>query len=252
MPSTVSRDHYRPYGWRAKIGLIVPPTNTVNEGEWARMAPEGVTIHVTRMKLHADSASREGERELYTDIEKAARDLAAASVDAIAYGCTAGSMVMPLSQLTDYMAGIAGVPCVATAPSLVHACRALGAARIALATPYHGALNAHERDFLAANGIEVVALKGLGIGAGGPHEYVRISRVPKEEVVAHAVAVDRPEAQALVISCTDFATLEAVPALERTLGKPVVTSNQATFWAALRAAGVADRFASFGRLLRDH
>ena len=44
--------HYRPYGWRAKIGLIVPLTNTVNEAEWARMAPEGVSIHVTRMTLH--------------------------------------------------------------------------------------------------------------------------------------------------------------------------------------------------------
>jgi maleate isomerase/arylmalonate decarboxylase len=244
--------HYRPYGWRAKIGLIVPPTNTVNEAEWARMAPEGVTLHVTRMRLHAHTTSPEGERQLYADIEKATRDLAAASVDAIAYGCTAGSMVMPLDKLTDYMAGIAGVPCVATAPSLVRACRALGVARVALATPYPDALNAHERDFLAANGIETVALKGLGIGAGGPHEYVRIARVPKDQVLAHARSVDRPEAQALMISCTDFATLDAVPELERALGKPVVTSNQATFWAALRAAGVGDRFRAFGRLLEAH
>jgi maleate isomerase/arylmalonate decarboxylase len=244
--------HYRPYGRRAKIGLIVPPTNTVNEAEWARMAPEGVTIHATRMRLHADTQSPAGERQLYADIKKATRDLAAASLDAIAYGCTAGSMVMPLAKLTDYMAGLASIPCVATAPALVLACRALGATRVALATPYHDALNEHERHFLAQNGIEVVALKGLGIGAGGPHEYVRIARVPKDEVLAHARWVDRPEAQALMLSCTDFATLEAVPELERVLGKPVVTSNQATFWAALRAAGVDDRFPSFGRLLQEH
>lgn len=244
--------HYRPYGRRAKIGLIVPPTNTVNEAEWARMAPEGVTIHATRMRLHADTQSPEGERQLYADIERATRDLAAASLDAIAYGCTAGSMVMPLERLTDYMAGIAGVPCVATAPALVLACRALGVTRVALATPYHDALNEHERHFLAQNGIEVVALKGLGIGAGGPHEYVRIARVPKPEVLAHARSVDRPEAQALMISCTDFATLEAIPALERALDKPVVTSNQATLWAALRAARIDDRFRSFGRLLQEH
>jgi maleate isomerase/arylmalonate decarboxylase len=248
----VTTEHYRPYGWRAKIGLIVPPTNTVNEAEWARMAPEGVTIHATRMRLHADTQSPEGERQLYADIDKATRDLAVASLDAIAYSCTAGSMVMPLAKLTDHMAGIAGVPCVATAPSLVHACGALGVARVALATPYHDALNEHERQFLAENGIEVVGLKGLGIGAGGPHEYVRIARVPRDEMLAHALSADRPEAEALVISCTDFATLDGVPQLERALGKPVVTSNQATFWAALRAAGVADRFQSFGRLLQEH
>ncbi len=30
---------YRPYGWRAKIGLIVPSTNTINEPEFWRLAP---------------------------------------------------------------------------------------------------------------------------------------------------------------------------------------------------------------------
>jgi maleate cis-trans isomerase len=244
--------HYRPYGNRAKLGLIVPPTNTVNEAEWARMAPTGVTLHVTRMKLHVDGATPEGERRLYADIETATRDLAAASLDAIAYGCTAGSMVMPLDRLTDFMARVAGVPCVATAPALVQACRALGVARVALATPYHDALNEHEREFLAANGIEVVAMKGLGIGAGGPHEYVRIARVPNEDVLAHTRLVDRPNAQALLVSCTDFATLEAIPRLEQELDKPVVSSNLATFWAALRAAGIPDRIGSFGRLLERH
>ncbi len=243
--------HYRPYGSRAKLGLIVPPTNTVNEAEWWRMAPEGVTIHVTRMALHADAATPAGEARLYADVKKAVNDLAAAGVDAIAYGCTAGSMVMPLERLTDFMSDIAGVPCVATAPSLVHACRALGVTRVSLATPYHDALNEHERHFLAANGIEVMALKGLGIGAGGAHEFVRIARVPKDEVREHARSVDEPSAQALLVSCTDFAMLESISPLERELGKPVVSSNQATFWAALRAAGIDDRLEQFGRLLRQ-
>ena len=94
------------------------------------MVPAGVTIHVTRMELHADNSSPAGERQLYADIEKATGDLAFASLDAIAYGCTAGSMVMPLAKLTDFMTGVAGVPCVATASALVHACRALGLARV--------------------------------------------------------------------------------------------------------------------------
>ena len=130
------------------------------------MAPTGVTLHVTRMKLHVDGATPESKRRLYADIETATRDLAAANLDAIAYGCTAGSMVMPLDRLTGFMARVAGVPCVATAPALVQACRALGVARVALATPYHDGLNEHEREFLAANGIEVVAMSA---GVRGPH-----------------------------------------------------------------------------------
>ena len=56
----------------------------------------------------------------------------------------------------------------------------------------------------------------------------------------------------MVVSCTDFPVLEMIPELEDRLAKPVVTSNQATFWAALRATGLDDRFETFGALLRDH
>jgi maleate isomerase/arylmalonate decarboxylase len=241
--------HYRPYGTRAKLGLIVPPTNTVNEAEWARMLPAGVTMHVTRMALHADSASEAGRAALYADVRKAVADLAQASLDVIAYGCTAGSMVTPIETLTDYMSACCGLPCVATAPAIVAACRALGVQRVALATPYHDTLNAHEARFLRDCGIETVAMRGLGIGAGGAHEYVRIARVPLADVYAHCRGADHPHAQALVVSCTDFAALEAIPRLEAELGKPVVTSNQATLWRALRAAGIEDRFDRYGRLL---
>jgi maleate isomerase/arylmalonate decarboxylase len=240
------------YGTRARLGLIVPPTNTANEAEWAQMVPPGVTVHVARMPLHTDTESDEGRRALYADVERAASDLAQASVDVIAYGCTAGSMTSPMTAICDFVTGLAAVPSVTTAASLVEALRALGASRVALATPYHDALNEHERAFLGANGVEVVAMAGLGIGGGGAHEYVRIARVPLDEVRAHALAVDRPEAEALLISCTDFATLPLLADIEAELGKPVVTSNQATLWAALRAAGIDDRFERFGRLLAEH
>ena len=243
---------YRPYGWRAKLGLIVPPTNTVNEAEWARMAPEGVTVHSMRMPLHADTTSTEGKRALHDDIRHAVTELAKADLDVIAYACTAGSMLLPLDQLPSFMETSGARRAVATAPSLVHACRALGLARIALATPYHDALNMHEKEFFEASGVEVVNLRGLGIGAGGPGEYIQIAQVPKAQVYEHCRAADVREAQGLVISCTDFATLEAIPRLEREIGKPVFSSNSATFWAALRAAGVPDRIPGWGSLLLEH
>ena len=59
------------YGQRAKIGVIVPPTNTVNEAEWNIMAPDGVSVHSTRMPLHADTSSKEGKKALYKDVQQA-------------------------------------------------------------------------------------------------------------------------------------------------------------------------------------
>ena len=238
----------RPYGWRAKLGLIVPPTNSVNEAEWQRVLPEGVTLHATRMALHTDVASESGRRHLLEDAARAGADLAAAGVDVIAYGCTAGSLILPLDFLTGAVTRATATRCVATGPAIVEALRALGVRRAAVATPYHAALNEHEAGFLRACGIEIVAIRGLGIGAGGPHEYTAIARLPAERIAAHALAT-AADGDALVLSCTDLPTLLLHAELERTLGRPVVSSNQATLWAALRAARVPTGGIPWGRLM---
>ena len=230
----------------ASIGMIVPLTNTVNEAEWKRMAPQ-MRFPLVRMALHPH-----GDPSLYGDLRKCIGELQASKPDVIAYACTAGSMVQPLDSLASFMKEVSGIAAVATAPALVHACRAFGLKRVSLATPYHDALNEHEKRFLADNGIEVVAMKGLGIGAGGAHEYVKIARVSPEEVYAHCRSVDVKEAQGMVVSCTDLRTQEILPRLETELGKPVISSNLATLWMALRSAGRKDRLKGFGRLLEEH
>ena len=62
-------------------------------------------------------------------------------------------------------------------------------------------------------------------------------------------AVDRPDADAVFISCTDFRGVETIRALEQDLGKPVFTSNQVTLWAMLRLAGVKLPIHGYGQLL---
>jgi maleate cis-trans isomerase len=240
--------HRSAYGWRAKIGVIVPPTNTVNEAEWGRLIPEGVTFHTARMPLHADTASAEGKAALEADLDKAMADLARARVDVIAYACTAGSMITPVDSVPDAMSCRSGVACVTTASAIVHALRALGVERIAVATPYHEALNRHEARFLEECGFEIAAIKGLGIGAGGPQEYIRIAETPLDSVREHALSVVGEGAQALLISCTDFPTLPLVVGLEEQTGIPVISSNSATLWRALRVAGISDALPGAGRL----
>ena len=230
----------------ASIGMIVPVTNTVNEAEWKRMAPD-LRFPLVRMALHPH-----GDPKLFDDLRACMNELQQSQPDVIAYACTAGSMVQPLDSLASFMTKASGKPAVATAPALVHACRALGLKRIVLATPYHDALNEHEKHFLEENGIEVLAMKGLGIGAGGAHEYVRIAKVAPDEVLAHCRSVWVAGADGMVVSCTDFRTQDILPRLEAELGKPVVSSNLATLWMALRTAGVQARIKGFGRLLEEH
>lgn len=244
--------HQSVYSPRAKLGLIVPPTNTVNEAEWMRMMPDGVSFHTHRMKLHADTTSEAGKKALLDDLEQVFAMIKQARVDAIAYACTAGSMINPVNALPDELTTRTGVKAVTTSASIIAALKTLGVKRLSVATPYADRLNEHETHFLEENGFVVDKLIGLGIGANGPQDYVRIAETPIEKVAAHARAAFVPGSEALLITCTDFPTLPLIEQLEAVLGVPVVTSNQATFWAMLRATGIDDRLGGLGQLLRNH
>ena len=245
----MSLDQLHPDGWRARIGVIVPSSNTVNETEFNRLKPDGVTFHFTRSPLRRDPAA-DGFAAMMGDLDQACGDLAACSVDLVAYGCASGSMACPADRLIGKLSEASGADAVSTAGAMLAALDAFGAKRIAMATPYTEETNAHEAEFLGRHGIEVVAAAGLGLNTT-IEKIQRISRVTPQAVFDHAMAVDRPEAEAVLICCTDFGTLDAIEPLEEALGKPVVTSNAATLWAALRALGIEDRIAGCGRLLRE-
>lgn len=239
------------YGSRARIGLIVPPTNTANETEWHSMAPANVSIHSARMPLHADTQSKAGISALHADIEKFASDLVQAEVDVVAYGCTAGSMVSPVDSLAHLITQKTGCKALTTAQSIVMALRALRAKSIAVATPYFEAMNHHERQFLQENGFDVVSMKGLGFGSTGVADFRNICRITPDEVANLARRVDTENADAVLLTCTDLSSLAVIKLLEKELGKPVISSNSATFWYALRLCGIEDSVDSGGALFNQ-
>ncbi len=238
----------RAYGARARIGLIVPPTNTVNESEWRLAMPEGVSFHTHRMPIHTDLETTEGKAALDADLDAAFAMVLPVAPDVVAYACTAGSMVNPVHGLPRALAERHAVPAVTTSAAIVDALNALDARRLTVATPYSDTMNAHEVRFLAENGFEVLAISGRGIGAGGPSEFPRIARTPLTDIRQQVVDTYAAESEAIVLLCTDFPSLPLIVELEERFGVPVVTSNQATLWACLRTAGLDDAPGLLGRL----
>lgn len=236
------------YGSRARIGLIVPPTNTANEAEWHSMSPERVSIHSARMPLHTDTKSDAGKAALYNDIEKFALDLTQAEVDVVVYGCTAGSMVTPVDSLARFIIDKTDRKALTTAQSIVEALQALQVVNVAVATPYFDAMNQHEKHFLGENGFNVVSMQGLGFGASGVADFRNICRITPDEVAELARSVDHADAEALLLTCTDLSTLPVINSLEHELRKPVISSNSATFWSALRLCGINDNVTTGGKL----
>ena len=240
---------YSPYGWKAKIGLIIPSTNTSNEPEFYRMAPPGVTIHTSRVLLVGET-TQESYQRMAAALEDAAEALATAEVDVVAYSCTSGSIMCPLPQLLKSMTDKTGTPATAASAAVVAALRALGVERIAVATPYPDLVNERQKKFLEEYGFRVSHLEGLDLGHT-QEERRAINRVPPEAVFRLARAVDRPDAQAVFISCTAIPTIDIIAELEKELAKPVISSNTAVFWSCLRLLGIRVPVSGYGRLLEQ-
>ncbi len=239
-----------PLGWRAKIGVITPTENTVTEPELNAMKPPGVTVHFTRMPIHFHP-EEDDYASLMDDLEVRLLELRDCAVDTVAYNCTVGSMACPSDLLIGKLEETSGVNAVTTAGAILAALNALGVSRIALATPYSRATNEHEKAYLDGHGIEVVGMIGMDFDETGAALGRQFGAVPPKRIFEHALSADRPEAEAILISCANFGSAGVVAALESKLEKPVITSNIVTLWAGLRAAGVNEPIQGFGSLLSD-
>ena len=229
---------------RHKLGLIVPSWNTVMEYESQRMAGNGTSIHSMRISHTADT--EENVIWMGTQVLAAAKLLAHAKVDVICYGCTGGGFIKGPGydpELSDEIKATTGIPGTTTIVGVMVALRVFGARRICVASPYEPWLNEKLRVFLEQSGVEVLAIQGLGTQAH--------ASITAQQVEALVMGVDRAEAQAVFISCTNFGTLDIIESLEKKLGKPVVTSNSASMWKMLRLIGDSSAVPGGGRLFRE-
>ncbi|MGH3088432.1 MAG: maleate cis-trans isomerase family protein [Rubrobacteraceae bacterium] len=222
-----------------EVGIgIITPFDLVLDREYWRWLPENASLHITRtptveLPVGIEFVSLISQAAV---IMRAVRDLAIASPEVIAYACASGSFVEGLAgeaRLRAAMEEAGAKRAVTTSGALLEALQALDAKRVAVGTPYDGEVTERLSRFLAEAGRDTVSNAFLGLTGD-------IFRVSADSVRALAIAVDRPEADAVFLSCTNLRTFRVLPELEKELGKPVLSANQVTMWAALRAAGLAD------------
>ncbi|MFQ6042036.1 MAG: maleate cis-trans isomerase, partial [Candidatus Poribacteria bacterium] len=212
-----------------------------------RMAPEGINIYAARMRNA--TVDVENTRDMLSHLNRAVDELASAKMDVIAFACTAGSFFEGTSgeqELKTTIERIASAPAVTTSGAVVEALRTLNLTKIVVATPYPDDMNSLERKFLATNGFDVLDIDGLGIV-----DAWSIGAVTPEETYEFAMKIFCPDADGMFISCTNLRTIEVIERLEKETGKPVVTSNQATFWACLKAIGYTGTIQGYGTLFEN-
>ena len=246
-------------GWdaRVRIGVLTAHFAIGPEAEFAAMAPPGVTIHASRVKLGVAMPKSAADPGIALDpvrqfaeppeVDDATELLAAAKPHAIAYGFFSSSYVLgiagdrALASRLEARAG--GIPVVIPGLASLAAFRALGAGRLALVEPpwFTPELDRLGAEYFRKGGIEVVYTAPADLpkgqhdqNPGRLYHWVR-SVVPKT-------------ADVILIGGNGFRAVGAIAALEEDLGRPVLTANQVVFWAALRRAGLHALVTDYGRI----
>ena len=225
---------------RARLGIVVPVSNTNLEPDMMLLAPPGVSLHFARAGGYdVDRIPDEQQMRQYSDtpVDEIVASLVNCRADLIVYGCTSATLAQGPAYDRAFRANIerlAGVPAVTAASALVQVLQALDIKRFAFTSPYVASLNDLAIDFLEASGMHCVQR----VDAPEPLGNEAVGDMLPEEIIEIARHADHLEAQALVISCTDYRATEAIEELEAHLGKPVVTSNQASLLVALQRLGI--------------
>jgi maleate isomerase len=233
-----------------RLGVIVPSVNSVVEAWYPRAVPVGVSVHFARMLMPAGTSPERIIEMDRTDGVHAIHQLASCRPHAIAYGCTASSIVQGHAfdaHLREEIRHIAGVPGTSATHSIFEACARLGMKRVTAISPYPAEVDAAEHKFFAEGGIETIAGAHLGISDG-----FGLAEPEPEAILDLALGAWDPASDGMIIACLNFRSHLVIDELEARIGKPVVTSTQATLWHVLRLAGVATPIPGYGRLLREH
>jgi len=231
---------------QARIGLIIPSVNSLSEPQFNHFAPPGLGVHVTRARV-----AGEWKRPLTVmadEIALSAKLLADCGPDLIVFHCTDTSMTEgPTGEQTilDLIHDATGIDALATSRLVLEALQALAIRSVVLITPYRS--NDSIIRYLQATGCEVVHDVALGLSA---REFVTVT---PQQWAAIARDNDRAGADGIFLSCTNTTQIEAIDEIERTLGKPVVNSNQAVLWGCVNrlrdALGTVPPNPELGRLM---
>jgi len=255
------QDNY--IGHRAKIGVIIPSTNTSVEYDCQRLIPRGVSWHFSRFMIeHADLSTDEN----FMRFLEMLRETIGSSIESL-MTCKPDHVMMGMSAET-FWGGIKGndgfvdriqeavgsdVGLTTGANAVISSLEALGVAgntnkKISIITPYQPVGDKNVRLFFEDAGYEIKHL--VGLRCENAHDAIAL--LPEKQVLDLVREVDGDDVDAIVQVGTNLSTVGVFPAMEKALAKPVLPINVATVWHALRSCGIKDKFSNMGRLLEEH
>lgn len=232
-----------------RIGMIVPSSNTCLEPQSYRILGErqDVTIHFTRIPVTRIALDDSSDHQFDAEAMRgAARLLATADVDVIAWNGTAGSWlgVEHDRELVTQIHEATGIPATTSTLAYMDAFESFGTKRISLFTPYTEDVNRKIISAYAGHGITTVVDRALGLS-----DNESFARVTTDEMRPGSLELAASGPDAVVYLCTNLYGATLAAELEELTDVPVLDSVAVTLWHCLKLAGAPPLAPQWGRLL---
>lgn len=220
-------------GPNGRIGLVALATDVNSETDLRRMAPDGVEIFTNRVH-NRNPVTLENLRAMAPDITRAAGDiLPGNTLDVLIYACTSGTAAIGEAEVFERLRAARSdwhdLPCTTPATAALAALACFSATRISILTPYIEPVNRELAAFFQGRGIDILNVHGFGIESDAD-----MTGVTHDSITQAALTTCHPDADLLFISCTALRAAQVIQTIEQKLNKPVVSSNQAILWHALK------------------
>lgn len=238
------------WGRRGILGQISPSVFALLGEYFYEVVPKGVGLMIVTLGVN-DPSSKEQVDKALSKIEEAAQELGRGGPDFI---FLAGEPLI-LSrgpefnkQITKRIQEITGLPATTSLSAVIDALSALHVKKLIVVSPSIPESQRRKKEFLEANGFEVINQKGPVIPSNSDKRKLPMS-VPYN--AAKEAYSETPEADAIYMPCGSWqAGPQLVELLEHETGKPVITSQQAFIWAGLKALQIKEPVKGFGRLFQ--
>ena len=170
------------------------------------------------------------------------------TLDAVAYGCTSGTIAAGVDEITNKIQS-AKPNCKVTTPitSAVNALKHLNLKKISVFTPYPQAINEKVINYFKNEGFDIQSFASFNLESD-----LDIGKIDPKYLLEVLTKMDTVDAEALFISCTALPAFEIIQELENKIKKIVLSSNQTLIWDSIRSVGHNSSIEGYGKLLRKN
>jgi len=218
------------------------------EQELWSLVPDGVTVSTARIVCEREGTA-DTLRAMEFEGKAACNRVITAEPQVVLFGCTSASFYQGAAWNTNFqneLSQIAGVPAISTSGAMAEALQCYNVRKVDVVTPYVESTNERLRRYLESEGISV-----NNLGTFDMLDMFDHARIQPTDVYQKVRETVTDEADAVFIACTQVRALEVVDLLEKDLGKPVFSANQASFWKVFDTLGINPKLDNHGDLMRS-